>query len=248
MENEARYLELTLRVLEEEATEEERQELERWLQAAPENRESFHEIARIWRAARSQSPKSTPEVDAAWRELSAKLEAPPGTQAKVFQRRKLKPIGWVRNLGFAAGLAALALVVYSSYRLSLPPYYELAVLRDWEQKSLATATRGEPGLADDYTLAAQALLAAPRKRWGLVPYFDHQQVRLAMTHLQRAFDHSSDAMARNKYAYFLAKAHLMRGEADPAKAWLRRVLASEAAAYQREAKELLQRMETSLAD
>jgi FimV-like protein len=137
----------------------------------------------------------------------------------------------------------LILVFYGGYRLSLPEYYKLAVLTQSEQKNLSPGTRGAPSaFRSEFALGAEALLSASRNKWGIIPYFDLQQVMQAITHLQNAFAQTADPVCRNKYAFYLGKAYLMQEDVAAARQWLNKVLASAAVAYQDEAKKLLDRL------
>ncbi len=238
MVNDSKYLEVILRVLEKEATPEEEQELQTWLQADQENLKFFNVFSRYWQAINKRSPLQTPDVDSLWKEISAKIESP---ATKSLRLTNFSGI-WSRRIIYITVFVFLVLTVYAGYRFSLPEYYHLSKLQVWEQKGLAQTTRSAGAETDDFALAAQALLSAQQKRLGVLPYFDRDEVERAIVHLQKAFESSSDPLTRNKYAYYLGKAYLMQGKVELAKRWLRRVLESKAVAYQKEASYLLERL------
>jgi len=306
------YLEWMFRTLEAEATEAEQQALQQWLNEAPENRKLFAEVEKIWQAARSQTPKSVPNVHAAWQKVAARIQIGESARVIPFRPRKvaLDTLFFSRILPVVSAAAAvLILALYGGYRLSLPEYYELAVLTQSEQKNLSPETRGdlsvspsksepvassklkskepsasksefapkkllnqpakeqasehqlyrlrsdssaramprktrgEPSASQsEFTRGAKALWSAQQKKWGIIPYFNPQQVMEAITHLQNAFAQTADPVSRNKYAFYLGKAYLMQEDVSSARQWLNKVLTSEAVAYLDEANRLLDRL------
>jgi len=241
------YLELMFRTLEAEATAAEQQALQQWLNETPENRKWFAEMEKIWQAARSQTPKYIPDVNVAWQKVAGRIQVSESPRVIPFRRRKvsLDTLFFSRIWPALSAVAAvLVLALYGGYRLSLPEYYELALLTQSEQKNLYPETRGEPSASQsEFAQGAEALLSASRYKWGLIPYFDPQQVMKAITHLQDAYAQTDDPVSRNKYACYLGKAYLMQEDVATARQWLNRVLASEAVAYQDEAKSLLERLD-----
>ncbi len=144
----------------------------------------------------------------------------------------------------AAAVLLIALGIYGSMRLSTPPFYDLAKLTPKERDGLVVATRGDTtGAQRQFAAGAQALLAAPQKRFGLLPYFEQAQVDQAISHLRAAYVKSQNAFESNECAYFLGKAFLMQANADSACVWFDRVLGGAAVIYQNEAKNLRQQLD-----
>jgi hypothetical protein len=109
---------------------------------------------------------------------------------------------------------------------------------------LVITTRGDTtGVQRQFAAGAQALLAAPQKRFGLLPYFEQAQVNQAISHFRAAYVKSQNAFARNESAYFLGKAFLMQANADSACVWFDRIVGAPATIYQKEAKSLLQQLD-----
>lgn len=141
----------------------------------------------------------------------------------------------------AAAIVLLAVGLYSSMRLAAPQFYEQATLTRNDRDGLHVSSRSDSAQVEqEFAAAAQGLLAAEGKHFGLWPYFDQEKAGLAIRHLRAAYEKSNNAFARDEYAYFLGKAFLMQANSDSACAWLGRVLASPVRSYEREAESLKQ--------
>lgn len=141
----------------------------------------------------------------------------------------------------AAAIVLLAVGLYSSVRLTTPPFYEQAALTHNDRDGLQISLRSDSAQVEkDFAAAAQALLAAEGKHFGLWTYFDQEKTEQAISHLRAAYATSDNAFMRDEYAYFLGKAFLMQAYSDSACAWFGRVLASPVRSYERETESLKQ--------
>ena len=108
-----------------ECSEEEKAEIEAWMEANPAHREHVQELRRVWKAAgRSQEGQN---VDAMWDKLSRRMELPEATPEVSAKRQVEKRLplearrergagraGWeqpLRTVAFVAFIAALAFLV-----------------------------------------------------------------------------------------------------------------------------------------
>lgn len=140
---------------------------------------------------------------------------------------------------FAAVLVIFVGVSYGVYRAALPEFLGPAKLSDLEinylqleQKSGATPTPSE------LDRGAAALRNALQKRFGIFPFFEQARVDSAIVHFHNVYESSPTPSRLNYSAYFLGKAYLMKAEPDSACTWFNRVLATNQAEFQDEAREL----------
>ncbi|MBV6506119.1 MAG: hypothetical protein ILNGONEN_01690 [Syntrophorhabdaceae bacterium] len=145
----------------------------------------------------------------------------------------VRPLPWYKGIipSGRAWLAAAAVLlvavgIYSSTRLNVPQYFELARLTSNDRDGLRIQVRGDSAAAsEDFAMAATALLAAERKHLGVWLYFDQTQAEQAISLLRAAYNKSTNALTRDECAYFLGKAFLMQANTDSACIWFNRVTA-----------------------
>lgn len=150
-----------------------------------------------------------------------------------------------RFLVAATVVVALYGVLWGVSRGITPETYALATL-DPHASDLAVLTapmRDATTSPDaDPTVALseglQALEAAPTSTLGLFPSYDAQRVAEALEHLTRAYEASTDPVLQATAAFFIAKAHLMQGDASQAQTHLQDV-AQRNTVYTDEAQALL---------
>ena len=127
----------------------------------------------------------------------------------------------IRQIYIAA--AAAIIIVGSVFGIRMffeAEYHELAALTSSERESLNIISRNDSTIATEFSNGAEAILVAPENRFGFIPHFDQEQVRLAVIHLQKAFETTADPFEKAKLAYFLGKAHLMKADTKNAQYWL----------------------------
>lgn len=108
---------------------------------------------------------------------------------------------------------------------------------------LAERSAKGPASLNAFSQGATALLAAPKKKFGFIPYFDQQKVDIALKHFHQAFNTSIETADQNQYAFFLGKAYLMKAKPDSAKHWFQWVATeSPATNYKTEAKWYLEKL------
>jgi len=155
---------------------------------------------------------------------------------------------WINYRGsvgrFAVAAVVLILFLFGIYWLSLPPYYQIAELTVEEQKSLALAQRSEVKSSEgsEHAQGAAAMLNAHKTRFGFFPYFDAEEVDIAISRLHDAWETSAEAFDQNQYAFFLGKAYLMQANADSARYWFRWVADSRVMNYKKEAHRYLEKL------
>jgi len=241
------YIELIIRTQEGEATASETEALQEWLEVSVENRKIFAAIETLRRVSLAQRPQNKPDVKTAWRNVENCIRTGGSLRIITSQPRQsiLSKLFAVWNWRLAGACTIFLIVaLYSVYRWNLPQNYELAFLSKWDERNLATETRSEQSdLQSESARAAEALMSACQKRLGIFPYFDAQRVAEAIARFRNAYSATADPVSRNKYAFYIAKAFLMQEKVEQAREWLNRVLASNAVAYQDEAKILLERLE-----
>lgn len=136
-------------------------------------------------------------------------------------------------------VTAITVVVYASIwaagRALLPSTHHLASIMDYEVflEQQSRSISGEA--ANSFSKAATALLAAEGTIAGLFPHFDKSHVDAAAGHLEDAIISSSDPFQRAEFAFFLAKACLMRGDVAQAERWLTVVSSQHVIDYRAEA-------------
>ena len=182
-----------------------------------------------------------------------------GTPAPSVKTSEKKPARIRRQLGrmqpilsspiFRYSLAAafLTLIFYNvAVQYLTPPYYDIASLNPEERNMLLLVNesqRGDRQRGAELSQGAFFLLNAEQKKWGLIPSFEVQKVQQAISHLRTAFETSTQPFYRNKYAYFIGKAHLMQADAGNARQWLETVVnAPSSKAYHPAARRLLKRL------
>ncbi|MDZ7344384.1 MAG: hypothetical protein ONA90_07700 [candidate division KSB1 bacterium] len=196
-----------------------------------------------------------------WQELEEELgKAMDWRLQALFPQAKDKPefrfhlrgIGGIFELSLPAWafrLAVAVMIVLAVYgalwvagKTRLPETHQLASISEYRDE-LAAGVRGASATSSrEFSAGAAALLAAPRNWLGLFPRYDSAHVDSAITHFQCAFAAVNDPFQRAEIAFFLAKAHLMKGDARPAEYWLNQVLAQNVADYREEATTLLQKL------
>jgi len=78
-----------------------------------------------------------------------------------------------------------------------------------------------------YMLGLRALFKAPQDWLGLYPHYEAMATETAIAHLQMAYAGTTDKLTQAEVAFFLSKAHLMRGDLLQAKEWLDTVVEME---------------------
>jgi transmembrane sensor len=125
------YLDLTSRYLSGNASDQEVRELEEWVLADPDNKQTFMAFKKAWILTGVDQAAAIPHTDQVWKETAAQLFEPAKEvklQARVSRRR------W---MGIAAAVAVMALVV------------TVIFLRPWESPSLmASATENTSELLE----------------------------------------------------------------------------------------------------
>jgi hypothetical protein len=155
------------------------------------------------------------------------------------------PANPLRFLGRGV-LALLVLygVLWMTGRATMPDTYALASLEGFEEVVDAYAAEVRAGSLDDHALGFEALQRATRRPLGLFPHYDVASVQRAVRSLTRAYEGTPDPAQRAELAFFLAKAHLMKGDVPAAQSWLETVRILKTTAYRTEAEALLERLPT----
>jgi hypothetical protein len=160
-------------------------------------------------------------------------------------RFQFSPPQWALRYAIAAALVFA--VLYGSLWLAgkqmLPRTYELASV-DAYHEVLNVEIRGEGSAATREFSAGAAALRAARRDWlGLFPHYDQAQADTAIAHFHRAFEAANEPFQRAEFAFFLAKAYLMKTDLDHAKQWLEQTLAQNVADYREETRLLLEKLQ-----
>lgn len=134
-------------------------------------------------------------------------------------------------------------VLWLGGRASLPPTYYLASISEYEifldQQSRSTGSEAITAFSE----AAKALLLSGKNTLGLFPYFDRVYVDRAARHLEDAYNASSDPFQRAEFAFFRAKASLMRDDPENAIQWLRKAEEQQVIDYRMESRAILEVLE-----
>lgn len=190
-------------------------------------------VEAVYEALEKKGADLKPRIDAIQKQVSQ-------DRSRLAVIRLLKtPPGWL----VAASLVLL--LVYGALWLAgrsiLPDTFALVAVTDYEE-DLGGAVRA-PTTPSGLAQGAEALLAARQSTLGLFPHYDQTQVQRAITHLEPAYEASTDPFLRERIAFFLGLASLMQGNVEAGRIWLENALAEEATGYREKTQALLRSLE-----